>query len=322
MRFRHVDVSRVLRFVFLWLVLLEMIISGSSRENVMRWKDERRSENVEDQRRIQPAGIVIGGGIGTLILALVAIYMGADPRAVLNVLQNQQQNVPAAQQRQAGRPVDPAEEERVDFVKAVLGSTEDVWKDLFKEMNLRYDEPKLDLFTGRVNSACGLASAAVGPFYCPADQKVYIDLSFYKQLKDQFKAPGEFAEAYVIAHEIGHHVQNLLGLSEKVHAQQQRATKAEANKLSVMLELQADFLAGVWANHAQSSRKLFDPSDIDDGIRAAAAIGDDRLQLESQGYVRPDSFTHGSSEQRVRWFRKGFKTGDINQGDTFSAPDL
>jgi predicted metalloprotease len=301
---------------------LESIVSGSSREITMRWKDERRSDNVEDERRVQPAGIAIGGGIGTLILALVAIYFGADPRAVLNALQNQQQNAPAGQQRQAGGPVDPAEEERVDFVKAILGDTEDVWNDLFKQMDLRYKEPKLVLFSGRVNSACGLANSAVGPFYCPADEKVYIDLSFYKELKDRFKAPGEFAEAYVIAHEIGHHVQNLMGISEKVHAQQMRANKTAGNKLSVMLELQADFLAGVWANHAQSSRKLFDPSDIDDGIRAAAAIGDDRLQLESQGYVRPDSFTHGSSEQRVRWFRKGFKTGDINQGDTFSAPDL
>ncbi len=288
----------------------------------MRWKDERRSDNVEDQRSIQPAGIAIGGGIGTLILALVAIYFGADPRAVLNVLQNQQQNAPGVPQKQAGGPVDPAEEERVDFVKAILGSTEDVWHDLFKQMDLTYQEPKLDLFTGRVNSACGLASSAVGPFYCPGDEKVYIDLSFYKQLKDQFKAPGEFAEAYVIAHEIGHHVQNLLGISEKVHAQQERASKVDANKLSVMLELQADFLAGVWANHAQSSRKILEPNDIEDGLRAAAAIGDDKLQLESQGYVRPDSFTHGSSEQRVRWFRKGFKTGDIKQGDTFSAPDL
>jgi uncharacterized protein len=288
----------------------------------MRWKDERRSDNVEDERRVQPAGIAIGGGIGTLILALVAIYFGADPRAVLNLLQNQQQNAPVAQQRQAGGPVDPAEEERVDFVKAILGSTEDVWKDLFKQMNLRYREPKLDLFTGRVNSACGLASSAVGPFYCPGDEKVYIDLSFYKELKDRFQAPGEFAEAYVIAHEIGHHVQNLLGISEKVRAEQMRASKADGKKLSVMLELQADFLAGVWANHAQKSRRILEPGDIDDGIRAATAIGDDKLQLESQGYVRPDSFTHGSSEQRVRWFRKGFDTGDINQGDTFKASDL
>jgi uncharacterized protein len=286
----------------------------------MRWQDERRSDNVEDQRRIQPAGIAIGGGIGTLILALVAIYFGADPRAVVNALQNQQQNAPGAPRPQG--PVDPAEEQRVDFVKAILGSTEDVWSDLFKQMNLTYTEPKLDLFTGRVNSACGLASAAVGPFYCPGDQKVYIDLSFYKELKDKFRAPGEFAEAYVIAHEIGHHVQNLLGISEQVHSAQMRASKEEANRLSVKLELQADFLAGVWANHAQQSRQILEPGDIDDGLRAAAAIGDDKLQLESQGYVRPDSFTHGSSEQRVRWFRKGFKTGDINQGDTFKAADL
>jgi len=287
----------------------------------MRWKDERRSENVEDERRVQPAGIAIGGGIGTLILALVAIYFGADPRAVLNVLQNQN-NAQVAQQPKAGGPADPAEEERVDFVKAILGDTEDVWNDLFKQMNMQYREPKLKLFSGGVRSACGLANSAVGPFYCPEDEKVYLDLGFYKKLKERFKAPGEFAEAYVIAHEIGHHVQNLLGISEKVRAQQMRASKAEGNRLSVMLELQADFLAGVWAHHAQSSRQILDAGDIQDGLRAASAIGDDKLQLESQGYVRPDSFTHGTSEQRVRWFRKGLKTGDINQGDTFSAPDL
>jgi predicted metalloprotease len=241
---------------------------------------------------------------------------------VLNALQNQQQNAPVAQQRQAGGPVDPAEEERVDFVKAILGDTEDVWTGLFKQMNMQYREPKLRLFSGGVKSACGLANAAVGPFYCPADERVYLDLDFYKLLKDKFKAPGEFAEAYVIAHEIGHHVQNLLGVSERVHADQMRASKTDANRLSVMLELQADFLAGVWAHHAQTSRNLLEAGDIDDGIRAAAAIGDDKLQLESQGYVRPDSFTHGSSEQRVRWFRKGYKTGDINQGDTFKAPNL
>jgi uncharacterized protein len=322
MRFRRVGIPGVLPLVLKWILLLELIVSGSSREITMRWKDERRSDNVEDERRVQPAGIAIGGGIGTLILAMVAIYFGADPRAVLNALQNQQQNAPVGQQRQAGGPADPAEEERVDFVKAILGDTEDVWNDLFKQMDLRYKEPKLVLFSGRVNSACGLANSAVGPFYCPADEKVYIDLSFYKELKDRFKAPGEFAEAYVIAHEIGHHVQNLMGISEKVHAQQMRANKTAGNKLSVMLELQADFLAGVWANHAQSSRKILDAGDIEDGLRAAAAIGDDRLQLESQGYVRPDSFTHGSSEQRVYWFRKGLKTGDIKQGDTFNAPDL
>jgi uncharacterized protein len=287
----------------------------------MRWKDERRSENVEDERRVQPAGIAIGGGIGTLIIALVAIYFGADPRVILNLLQNPN-NPQVVQQQQAGRPVDPAEEERVDFVKAILGDTEDVWNDLFKQMNMQYREPKLRLFSGGVRSACGLASSAVGPFYCPEDERVYLDLSFFQELNERFKAPGEFAEAYVIAHEIGHHVQNLMGISEKVRAQQGRASKAEANQLSVRLELQADFLAGVWAHHAQSSRQILDAGDIQDGLRAASAIGDDKLQLESRGYVRPDSFTHGTSEQRVRWFRRGLKTGDINQGDTFTASDL
>jgi predicted metalloprotease len=281
----------------------------------MRWKDERRSENIEDRRRIPPAGIAIGGGVGTLLLVVVALFLGAEPREVLKLVE---QRKPGAAQ-QANGPADPAEEERKDFVSAVLAETEDVWHDLFRKMNREYKEPHLVLFTRRVESACGLASAAVGPFYCPGDEKVYIDLSFYQQLKDRFHAPGEFAEAYVIAHEIGHHVQNLLGISSKVHAQQQRSSKEEANRLSVRLELQADFLAGVWAHHADKSRQILEAGDVESGLRAASAIGDDRLQREAQGYVRPDSFTHGTSEQRVRWFRRGLETGDIAQGDTFAA---
>jgi len=284
----------------------------------MRWQNERRSDNVEDRRGVRPAGIAIGGGIGTVILVLVATYLGADPRQVLNLIQNNQQAAP----NQAAVPVDPAEDKLVDFVKVVLGETEDVWTDLFRKMNKEYKEPRLELFRKSTKSGCGFASSAVGPFYCPADQKVYIDLAFYQDLKDRFKAPGEFAEAYVIAHEVGHHVQNLLGISDKVHAQQSRLSDVEAKKLSVRLELQADFLAGVWAHHLQKNRQILDRADIDDGLRAASAIGDDRLQREAQGYVVPDSFTHGTSEQRVRWFRKGLKTGDISQGDTFSAEDL
>jgi predicted metalloprotease len=285
----------------------------------MRWKDERQSENVEDRRGIPAAGLAIGGGIGTLILVLIAMFLGADPRQVLRVVQQNQQAAPP----QAGeRPVDPVEEERAQFVKTILASTEDVWTDLFQQVGKRYEDPHLVLFTSRVDSACGQASAAVGPFYCPADQKVYIDLAFYQDLKDKFRAPGEFAQAYVVAHEIGHHVQNLLGISDKVHAAQQRVSREEANEISVRLELQADYLAGVWAHHAQFKRQILEPGDVESGLHAASAIGDDRLQMEGQGYVVPDSFTHGTSKQRVRWFRKGLQTGDMNQGNTFDAEEL
>jgi uncharacterized protein len=285
----------------------------------MRWQEERRSDNVEDRRGIRPAGIAVGGGIGTLIIVLIALFLGADPRKVLSLLQNnQQKGVP----QKAGAPADPAEEKLADFVKVVLAETEDVWTDQFRKMNMQYTKPKLVLFTGAVRTACGQASAAVGPFYCPADQQAYIDLSFYQELKDRFHAPGEFAEAYVVAHEIGHHVQNLLGISDKVHDEQARVSKKEANQLSVRLELQADFLAGVWAHHTQKMRNILEPGDIEDGLRAANQIGDDRLQKQAQGYIVPDSFTHGSSEQRKRWFMHGLQTGDINEGDTFKARDL
>jgi len=282
----------------------------------MRWKDQRRSENVEDRRGLTPAGIAIGGGIGTLIIALVAIFLGADPRQVLNLIQqNNQQAAP----NQAGAPADPAEEEQKEFVSTVLADTEDVWTELFRKSNKEYKKPILVLFRRQVTSACGRASSAVGPFYCPGDEQVYIDLAFFEELEKRFKAPGEFARAYVVAHEIGHHVQKLLGISDKVHSEQSRASKAQANELSVRLELQADFLAGVWAHHAQRSRQILDAGDVEDGLNAAAAIGDDKLQLETQGRVRPDSFTHGTSKQRVAWFRKGLQTGDLNQGDTFGT---
>ncbi len=285
----------------------------------MRWREGRRSENVEDKRGMTPAGIAIGGGIGTLLLALAAIFLGADPRQVLNALQQQNQQ---AAPNQPGAPKNPEEEERVDFVKVVLGYTEDVWTDEFRKLKREYTKPKLDVFERQIQSACGVAGASVGPFYCPADSKVYIDLSFFNELESRFKAPGDFAQAYVVAHEIGHHVQNLLGISERVHAEQSRMSKEEANELSVRLELQADFLAGVWAHHAQMKHQILEPGDVEGALKAASAIGDDRLQLEGQGYVVPDSFTHGTSKQRVRWFRKGLETGEISQGDTFSAPDL
>ncbi len=285
----------------------------------MRWKDERRSENIEDRRGIRPAGVAIGGGIGTLALLLVAVLLGADPRQVLRVVQNQQAGAPQKVERRA----DPAEEERKEFVSVVLAQTEDVWDELFKRMNREYKRPTLVLFTEAVESGgCGFASSAVGPFYCPADEKVFLDLGFFKELERRFNAPGDFPQAYVVAHEVGHHVQKLLGINSKVHAMQARASKEEANHLSVQLELQADFLAGVWAHHAQRRRQILEPGDVQAALRAATAIGDDTLQKQAHGYAVPDSFTHGTSEQRVRWFTLGLKTGDINQGDTFNAESL
>jgi predicted metalloprotease len=271
----------------------------------MRWKDERRSDNVEDRRNIRPAGVAVGGGIGTLILVVVAVLLGADPRKVMNLVQN------------------PAEEERKDFVSVVLAQTEDVWDELFQQMNLQYKKPTLTLFTDGVKAeGCGFASSAMGPFYCPGDEHVYLDLGFFRELEERFNAPGDFAQAYVVAHEVGHHVQKLLGINSKVQRLQARASEGDAKRLSVMLELQADFLAGVGAHHAQKRRQILEPGDVESALRAAASIGDDAIQKKAQGYVVPDSFTHGSSEQRVRWFRRGLKTGDINQGDTFNAESL
>ncbi len=287
----------------------------------MRWKDERRSDNVEDRRNIRPAGVAVGGGIGTLILVVVAVLLGADPRKVLNLVQNQPQQGGAPQK--VDRPLNPAEEERKDFVSVVLAQTEDVWDELFKQMNRQYKKPTLTLFTDGVTAeGCGFASSAMGPFYCPGDEHVYLDLGFFRELEERFNAPGDFAQAYVVAHEVGHHVQKLLGINSKVQRLQARASEGEAKRLSVMLELQADFFAGVWAHHAQKRRQILEPGDVESALRAASAIGDDAIQKKAQGYVVPDSFTHGSSEQRVRWFRLGLKTGDINQGDTFNAESL
>jgi predicted metalloprotease len=290
----------------------------------MRWKGERESENLEDQRGISARGVAIGGGLGTVAFILIAILLGADPKQLLQQLAN---NPPAAQQQgqQPGggpQPVDPAEEERKQFVAVVLADTEDVWDDLFRQQGRTYEDPKLVLFRDQVRSACGFADAAVGPFYCPGDSKVYLDLGFFEELRRKFKAPGEFAQAYVIAHEVGHHVQNLLGASSKVNALRRGMNRDDANALSVRMELQADFYAGVWAHHAQKMKKILEEGDIDSALRAATAIGDDTLQKQARGYVVPDTFTHGTSEQRVRWFRKGFETGDLQQGDTFNASRL
>jgi predicted metalloprotease len=283
----------------------------------MRWREGRQSANVEDRRGMGRGGMAIGGGLGGIVILVIALLLGADPRQLLEQLPSDTQ-APATQ---SSRPTNPEEEELRGLVGAVLADTEDVWNDIFRQMGRQYREPTLVLFTDQVQSACGIAGAAVGPFYCPGDQKLYIDLSFYRELKTRFRAPGDFAQAYVIAHEVGHHIQHLLGTMDQVNSARQRMSEGEANQLSVRLELQADFLAGVWAHHAQK-RGVLEQGDVEEALGAASAIGDDRLQRETQGYVVPDSFTHGSSEQRIRWFRKGLETGDIRQGDTFSSRSL
>ena len=283
----------------------------------MRWRGERQSDNVEDRRGMSGGGKIIGGGLGGIVLLVIALLMGADPRQLLEQVQTGE---PAAG-TQSSRPANPQDEELVQFVRVVLASTEDYWTAAFRQMGREYRKPKLQLFTNRVESACGVAGAAVGPFYCPGDEKIYLDLSFFDELRTRFQAPGDFAQAYVIAHEVGHHVQNLLGTMDKVDGARGRVSKEQENELSVRLELQADFLSGLWANYARQ-KNLLDPDDIDEALGAASAVGDDRLQREAQGYVVPDSFTHGSSEQRIRWFRRGFETGDMRQGDTFNARNL
>jgi uncharacterized protein len=284
----------------------------------MRWESGRRSQNVEDRRGFQVSRRVAGGGIGTIVLVLVALYFGVDPSVLLNVDQTPVPG-PGTSGRSAPYSASPEEKRLAEFVSVVLADTEDTWHALFRSAGKTYEEPGLVLFSEAVESACGFASAAVGPFYCPADHKVYIDLSFYSDLKNRFGAPGDFAQAYVIAHEVGHHVQNLLGIAEKVHSLSSRASRTEANKLSVMMELQADCLAGVWAYHADKARHILEQGDVEEALNAASAIGDDRLQRKSRGYVQPDSFTHGSSAQRMHWFKQGLQTGGIGQCNTFQT---
>ncbi len=284
----------------------------------MRLDGGRESENVEDRRGQRGGSPMAVGGIGGLILIVIVIALGGDPRPLLQNMANQQRNAPPVDGPAV--PNDPRSEELKKFVAIVLADTEDVWTDVFtNELNAKrpYPPPKLVLFTGQVQSACGFASAASGPFYCPADEKVYIDLAFYDELQSRFGAPGDFAQAYVIAHEIGHHVQNQLGILQKVHALKGRVSEAEYNEASVRLELQADFLAGMWAHHAQKMRDILEPGDIDEALQAATAIGDDTLQRQSSGHVVPDSFTHGTSAQRARWFRKGLQSGKLRDSDTF-----
>ena len=280
----------------------------------MLWKGQRQSDNVEDRRGMSGGGMAIGGGLGGIVLLVIALLLGADPRQLLE----QSRGVDPSSGTTISRPTNPQEDELKQFSATVLASTEDVWTDIFRQQGRSYSKPTLVLFTEAVRSACGEAGASVGPFYCPGDQKLYLDLSFFNDLQTRFRAPGDFAQAYVIAHEVGHHVQNLLGTMDKVDSVRGRMSEAEANQLSVRLELQADFLAGVWAHYAQQ-KGILEAGDIEEALGAASAVGDDRLQREGQGYVIPDSFTHGTSEQRIRWFRKGFESGDLRQGDTFSV---
>ena len=290
----------------------------------MKLDDERRSENVEDPRGsgggfpVGAGGLRLGGG-AVLLLVVGAWFLGADPATILQLLASSgapATQAPAGHQPpQAGAPNDAG----ADFVAAVLGSTEDTWGAIFQEAGSRYAPPKLVLFSEVVRSACGMAQGASGRFYCPSDQKVYIDLDFYRELRDQFQAPGDFAQAYVIAHEVGHHVQTLMGTSQQVHERQSQASDADANALSVMLELQADCYAGVWASRANRSRHILETGDLEEGLRAAAAVGDDTLQKRARGYVVPESFTHGSAQQRVGWFRRGFDSGDLRNCETFGA---
>jgi uncharacterized protein len=282
----------------------------------MRWRGERQSSNIEDRRGLSGGKVAVGGGLGTLVVIIIALLFGADPRQFLEQMPSE-----GPSQVQSSRPQNPEEEELKQFVGVVLAKSEDVWHQIFQQNGRQYREPTLVLFTDQVQSACGYMGAAVGPFYCPGDEKVYIDLSFYEELRRQFKAPGDFAQAYVVAHEVGHHVQNLLGISDRVTALQQRGSQAQANQLSVRLELQADFFAGMFARYVQN-QGLLEAGDIEEALQAASAVGDDRLQQQATGRVMPDSFTHGTSEQRLRWFRRGYETGDMRQGDTFSAPSL
>jgi predicted metalloprotease len=285
----------------------------------MRTEGHRESTNVEDRRRMSAGAVGAGGGIVTLIIIVVVMLLGGDPREAAKIAEV----IDPAAQQQAPQEVelDPAQEEAARFIRIVLGQTEDVWNELFAEEGERYREPKLVLFTQRVQSACGFASAATGPFYCPLDQQVYLDLSFFEEMERRFRAPGDFAQAYVVAHEVGHHVQKLLGIADKIQSFRGRVSEAEFNQLSVRMELHADYLAGVWAHHAQQNWRVLEPGDVEEALNAATAIGDDRLQMESQGYVVPESFTHGTSEQRVKWFSQGLKSGDLLGGNVLFEVD-
>jgi hypothetical protein len=280
----------------------------------MLWKGRRESSNVEDRRGRSPK-VMVGGGIGTIVVILAIYFLGGDPTQLLNNVQLDNSQTTAPYQGTA------EENELAQFVSVVLAETEDVWTELLHKEGANYSYPKLVLYSGSVQSACGFSGAATGPFYCPGDYKLYIDLSFYEELQQRFKAPGDFAMAYVIAHEVGHHVQTLLGIMEKVTSLRSKLSDEEFNKYLVRLELQADYFAGVWAHYAERMN-LLEEGDLDEALNAASAVGDDRIQKSTQGYVVPESFTHGTSEQRKRWFDKGFRSGDLKGGDTFNADNL
>jgi len=281
----------------------------------MRWKDREGSSNVEDRRGLSPKGIV-GGGIGTILIAIVIYFLGGDPGQIMDQSQLGNSETSTSQYHPTAE-----EQELAQFTSVVLKETETVWTQLFRKEGLTYEYPKLVLYTNSVQSACGVSGASTGPFYCPGDKKVYIDLSFFSELRDRFKAPGDFAMAYVIAHEVGHHVQTLLGTMNKMNSLRSRLSEKEYNKYLVRLELQADYFAGVWAHYVQRMN-ILEEGDLDEALNAASSVGDDRIQKQSQGYVVPDAFTHGTSAQRQKWFYKGFKSGDMNGGDTFNARDL
>jgi predicted metalloprotease len=281
----------------------------------MRWQGRRKSDNVEDRRRISGRGLAVGGGLGGLIIVALYLLLGGNPDEIAQSLQTEGTTSTST----AGQPLSEKDKEMGDFVSVILADTEDVWRTVFSEGGQQYREPNLVLFSDQVQSACGYAGAATGPFYCPGDEKVYLDLSFFDEMQLKLGAPGDFALGYVIAHEVGHHVQNLLGIMDQVMTRRGRVSEQEFNQLQVRLELQADFLAGVWAHYARQAAGYLEQGDIEEGLNAASAVGDDRIQRQNQGYVVPDAFTHGTSEQRVRWFKKGLETGDINQGDTFNA---
>jgi len=283
----------------------------------MRWQNRRKSTNVEDRRGMRSRGAQVGGGLGAVILVVLYLVFGGKTDDIPQGIQSVQTN-----ETSSVRALSPAEKKMGDFVSVVLADTEDVWHTLLRQEGLKYREPKLVLFSEATQSACGFAQSASGPFYCPADEIVYIDLDFFQAMQRQLGAPGDFAMAYVIAHEVGHHVQKLLGIMDKTNRMRQQMNTREYNRYMVRLELQADFLAGIWAHHAHRMKNILEEGDIEEGINAASAVGDDRLQKRSRGYVVPDSFTHGTSKQRAYWFVKGFKSGDLKQGNTFAADDL
>ncbi len=286
----------------------------------MKWIGRRESDNVEDRRGLSSGKVAAGGGVAGIVIYLLYTLLSGnniDPSQIQQQLSEQ-----TNQTAQLSPEEQKADDDRASFVKVVLAETEDVWTKIFSGKGKQYPAPVLVLFRGIVESACGNASAASGPFYCPGDNKLYIDLSFYQDLQYKLRAPGDFPMAYVVAHEVGHHIQNLMGTADKVNRMRQQLSETEFNKYSVMMELQADFYAGVWAHYEQKMKNILDVDDIDEALNAANAIGDDRLQKQATGQVMPDAFTHGTSAQRVYWFKKGYQTGDINQGDTFNAPDL